>query len=59
VRATYEGDGCGLGLAIVKEIIERHHGTVSLGDVQPHGLRVTIRLPATPSPARKPFPFDE
>jgi two-component system sensor histidine kinase TctE len=50
VRATYEGNGCGLGLAIVKEIIERHNGTVSLGDAEPHGLRVTIRLPAGSRP---------
>jgi two-component system sensor histidine kinase TctE len=45
VRATYEGDGCGLGLAIVKEIIERHHGSVTLDGVIPRGLRVSIRLP--------------
>jgi two-component system sensor histidine kinase TctE len=45
VRASYHGDGCGLGLAIVREIIERHHGSVSLGDAPPRGLRVTIRLP--------------
>jgi two-component system sensor histidine kinase TctE len=47
VRATFEGDGCGLGLAIVKEIIERHHGSVALDGVEPHGLRVTIRLPSS------------
>lgn len=45
VRATDEGDGCGLGLAIVKEIVERQHGSVTLDDAQPRGLRVTIRLP--------------
>jgi two-component system sensor histidine kinase TctE len=50
VRATEGGDGCGLGLAIVREIIERHHGTVTLGDAEPHGLRVTIRLPREPQP---------
>ncbi|SFU91826.1 sensor histidine kinase [Pseudoduganella namucuonensis] len=44
-RATYQGDGCGLGLAIVKEIVERHSGSVTLEEVQPHGLRVLIRLP--------------
>lgn len=43
-RATYQGDGCGLGLAIVKEIVERHNGSVALEEVQPHGLRVLIRL---------------
>jgi len=50
VRATEGGDGCGLGLAIVREIIERHQGTVTLGDAQPHGLRVTIRLPRGTAP---------
>jgi two-component system, OmpR family, sensor histidine kinase TctE len=44
-RATHLGDGCGLGLAIVKEIVERHGGSVALEPVQPHGLRVVIRLP--------------
>jgi two-component system sensor histidine kinase TctE len=51
VRATYEGDGCGLGLAIVKEIVERHHGTVALDGVAPHGLRVTIKLPGESMPS--------
>jgi two-component system, OmpR family, sensor histidine kinase TctE len=44
-RGTNEGRGCGLGLAIVKEIVERHHGRVRLGSLQPHGLRVQVRLP--------------
>jgi two-component system sensor histidine kinase TctE len=44
VRATYAGNGCGLGLSIVKEIIERHHGTVTLQTVQPQGLRVIVQL---------------
>ena len=54
VRATEGGDGCGLGLAIVREIIERHQGTVTLGDAGlpgQRGLRVTIRLPRGPEPA--------
>jgi two-component system sensor histidine kinase TctE len=46
-RATHVGDGCGLGLAIVREIVERHGGAVALESVQPHGLRVVIRLPLT------------
>lgn len=45
VRGTDAGNGCGLGLAIVREIIERHRGTVSLGDAHPHGLQVTLTLP--------------
>lgn len=45
VRGTETGNGCGLGLAIVREIIERHRGSVTLGDAQPHGLQVTLALP--------------
>jgi two-component system sensor histidine kinase TctE len=52
VRATYAGNGCGLGLAIVKEIVERHHGTVTLEARQPRGLRVLVRLALASSVAR-------
>jgi two-component system sensor histidine kinase TctE len=45
VRATDQGEGCGLGLSIVRDIVAQHGGTVELQDVQPHGLRVAIRLP--------------
>lgn len=45
VRATDKGLGCGLGLAIVREIALRHHGSVSLSNVQPHGLEVSFSLP--------------
>lgn len=45
VRGTDLGTGCGLGLAIVREITERHQGTVTLADAQPHGLQVTLLLP--------------
>ncbi|MET0518200.1 MAG: HAMP domain-containing sensor histidine kinase, partial [Burkholderiaceae bacterium] len=48
-RATHEGNGCGLGLAIVKEIVERHGGQVSLGPLQPQGLRVRVSLPLAPA----------
>lgn len=44
-RATLQGDGCGLGLSIVREIVERHRGTVELGSVEPHGVRVRVSLP--------------
>jgi two-component system, OmpR family, sensor histidine kinase TctE len=47
-RATLQGDGCGLGLAIVKEIVERHGGRLSLGNLQPQGLRVVATLPLAP-----------
>jgi two-component system, OmpR family, sensor histidine kinase CpxA len=38
--------GAGLGLAIVKAGIESCHGSVKCRNRQPHGLEVTIRLPA-------------
>lgn len=53
VRATSQGDGCGLGLAIVKEIVERHHGRILLSDNQPHGLIITLRLPANAAVAQR------
>lgn len=36
--------GCGLGLAIVKEIARHHRGDAEVAPVDPHGLRVTLRL---------------
>jgi signal transduction histidine kinase len=41
-----DGKGSGLGLAIVKEIVERHGGTVRAESNAPHGLRITVELPA-------------
>lgn len=45
VRASEGGNGCGLGLSIVREIVQRHHGSVTLETVVPHGLRVVVALP--------------
>jgi two-component system, OmpR family, sensor histidine kinase TctE len=45
VRATDQGEGCGLGLPIVRDILAQHGGTVTLGDAQPHGLLVELRIP--------------
>jgi two-component system OmpR family sensor kinase/two-component system sensor histidine kinase QseC len=46
-RAADAGsEGSGLGLAIVKAIAQRHGAEVSLGDAEPHGLRVTVSFPA-------------
>ena len=57
VRATDSGNGCGLGLPIVKEIVERHHGQVSLESIEPHGLCVSVRLPlALQSSPLQPIP---
>ena len=35
----------GLGLAIVKELIEAYDGSLSLANVEPHGLKVELTLP--------------
>jgi signal transduction histidine kinase len=40
------GSGSGLGLAIVSEIASAHSGTAQAAPVSPHGLRVTLTLPA-------------
>ncbi|TYK50562.1 HAMP domain-containing histidine kinase [Actinomadura decatromicini] len=40
--------GVGLGLAIAKSITQAHDGTLSLTPRADGGLRVTVRLPATP-----------
>ena len=40
--------GSGLGLAIVQSIVQRHDGSVELKNRSPHGLSVTLRLPACP-----------
>lgn len=44
-----DAGGAGLGLAIVRELVRRHGGTVRLSDAAP-GLRVEVRLPASPPP---------
>jgi two-component system, OmpR family, sensor kinase len=42
------GGGSGLGLAIVAEVASAHGGTVRATPVSPHGLRITLTLPARP-----------
>jgi two-component system sensor histidine kinase VanS len=44
--------GVGLGLAIVKSIARAHDGTLALAPRAAGGLRVTVQLPAAPSPNR-------
>ncbi len=39
--------GSGLGLAIVTAVAATHHGTAQASLNEPHGLRVTLTLPAT------------
>jgi two-component system, OmpR family, sensor kinase len=42
--------GSGLGLAIVAATAAAHHGTVQAAANHPHGLVVTLTLPASPHP---------
>lgn len=41
-----DAGGLGLGLSMVKSIVERHGGTVEIGDAPIGGARVAVRLPA-------------
>ena len=43
---TTKARGTGLGLAIVRKIVDEHQGTITLGNVEPHGACITIELPA-------------
>jgi two-component system OmpR family sensor kinase len=50
--AAPDAPGSGLGLAIVKRIVERHAGTVELGEgLDGKGLGVLVRIPAAGSDA--------
>jgi two-component system, OmpR family, sensor kinase len=46
--------GSGLGLAIAAEIAAAHGGAAEAALVSPHGLRVTLTLPARIEPAAQP-----
>lgn len=43
--ARNDRGGFGLGLSIVQDIVQSHHGTLTLANAMPHGLNVEIRLP--------------
>jgi signal transduction histidine kinase len=43
---TTKPSGTGLGLAIVRRLVEAHGGTISVRNVDPHGARVEVLLPA-------------
>lgn len=41
--------GLGLGLMLVRQIVEAHGGRISAENLTPHGLAVTMDLPAAPA----------
>jgi two-component system, OmpR family, sensor kinase len=43
--------GSGLGLAIVAAVAAAHDGQATAAGHEPHGLRITLTLPAAPTPA--------
>ena len=49
-RAGGRSGGSGLGLAIAAEIASAHGGTAQAAPLRPHGLRITLTLPARPGP---------
>jgi two-component system, OmpR family, sensor kinase len=51
---SVSGSGSGLGLAIAAETISAHGGTTHATPVSPHGLRITLTLPARPDPRSAP-----
>ncbi len=42
---TTKAKGTGLGLAIVKKIVEEHHGSIIIRNIDPHGASVEVELP--------------
>ncbi len=48
-RASTTG-GAGLGLPIAKALVELHEGRIRAENVEPHGARFTIELPAIEQP---------
>jgi signal transduction histidine kinase len=46
--------GSGLGLSIVRAVAQAHGGNATATPLAEGGLRVTVRLPATPPPASTP-----
>jgi PAS domain S-box-containing protein len=43
--ATTKPKGTGLGLAIVKKIVEEHHGSIEVRNLDPRGASICITLP--------------
>jgi nitrogen fixation/metabolism regulation signal transduction histidine kinase len=49
-----KGRGSGMGLALVHRVVTDHGGSLRLENVEPHGARVTILLPAVPAASGAP-----
>ncbi|HNQ04250.1 MAG TPA: ATP-binding protein [Thiobacillaceae bacterium] len=43
--ATTKPKGTGLGLPVVKKIVEEHHGTITVNNLENGGAQVCVRLP--------------
>ena len=43
--ATTKPKGTGLGLPVVKKIVEEHHGTITVSNLEQGGAQVCVRLP--------------
>ncbi|MBP7796629.1 MAG: HAMP domain-containing histidine kinase [Elusimicrobiales bacterium] len=43
-RSMYKG-GSGLGLSIVKDIVEKHHGSISVNSIENEGSKFTVLIP--------------
>jgi signal transduction histidine kinase len=50
---TTKAGGLGLGLPIALKLVRLHGGELSLGDNEPRGLHVTLKLPASGEPAAR------
>jgi signal transduction histidine kinase len=46
-RSLHANSGFGLGLSIADEVVKGHGGSLTMENLVPHGLRVTIHLPST------------
>ncbi len=42
---TTKAKGTGLGLPIVKKIVDEHHGSIAIINLEPHGCELKIKLP--------------
>lgn len=55
--ATTKPKGTGLGLPVVKKIVEEHHGSIVVSNLEEGGAQVCVRLPTlghAPAPGTRP-----